>query len=232
MILPYNQLSEIFSAHEIPLSETKYSKLEKYAELLLSWNEKMNLTAIKDPYGISVKHFLDSIIPLKYVDIPENSSIIDVGTGAGFPSLPMKIYREDLQIFQLDSLQKRLNFLEEVSNELGYSDIKKYHLRAEDGGKSVEHREKYDFATARAVASMPILCEYCLPFVKVGGKFIALKGKSENLSDSEGIIAKLGGKISDIISYKLSDEDERQLFIIEKVAKTPKNFPRKNIKKA
>ena len=227
------KLLEIFSKENLTLSDAQVEKFETYAEMLCEWNEKINLTAITDDEGIAEKHFLDSVLPLTKVDVPCGTSIIDVGTGAGFPAVPMKIFREDIEITLLDSLNKRINFLSEVSLKTGIS-AKCIHSRAEDGGKNPELREKFDIATARAVAPLPVLCEYCLPFVKVGGKFLALKGPNEDEKEAENALSVLGGKILSVCDYSLPSGDARRLIIIEKVKETPKKYPRDagKIKKA
>ena len=227
------KLLEIFSKENLTLSDAQVEKFETYAEMLCEWNEKINLTAITDDEGIVEKHFLDSVLPLTKVDVPCGTSIIDVGTGAGFPAVPMKIFREDIEITLLDSLNKRINFLSEVSSKTGIS-AKCIHSRAEDGGKNSELREKFDIATARAVAPLPVLCEYCLPFVKVGGKFLALKGPNEDEKEAENALSVLGGKILSVCDYSLPSGDGRRLIVIEKVKETPKKYPRDagKIKKA
>lgn len=225
MILPYDRTAAIFSQYGLELSNEIYDKLDIYANLLVEWNEKINLTAITDAEGITVKHFLDSILVFKYADITDGSSYIDVGTGAGFPAVPMKIYNDTLECTLLDSLQKRLNFLSEVSNTLNLP-MKCVHARAEDGGKMPELREKMDISVARAVAALPILCEYCLPFVKVGGKFIALKGPNENYKEAYVACKTMGGEFSKVEEYELPDGDKRQIIIIEKVKATPIKYPR------
>lgn len=225
MILPYDRTAAIFSQYGLELSNEIYDKLDIYANLLVEWNEKINLTAITDAEGITVKHFLDSILVFKYADITDGSSYIDVGTGAGFPAVPMKIYNDTLECTLLDSLQKRLNFLSEVSNTLNLP-MKCVHARAEDGGKMPELREKMDISVARAVAALPILCEYCLPFVKVGGKFIAMKGPNENYKDAYVACKTMGGEFSNVEEYELPDGDKRQIILIEKIKTTPIKYPR------
>ena len=225
MLLEYNELSDIFSAEGIDISPEKYEKLSVYAGLLTEWNEKINLTGITDPRGIALKHFLDSIIPLKFINIPENASLIDVGTGAGFPGLPMKIYRPDIKLTLLDSLNKRINFLSEVCKKADIS-AECIHERAETGGHSEKMREKFDIAAARAVAAMPVLAEYCLPYVKTGGIFCALKGPNEDIKAGEKAVKILGGEISDIKEYSLPDGDKRVLAVISKISPTPLKYPR------
>ena len=225
MILPYNETEEMFKSFGLILNEEIYEKFDSYAELLVSWNEKINLTAITDPLGITEKHFLDSLAVFKDDIIPQNSSVVDVGTGAGFPGIPMKIYRNDLKVTLLDSLNKRINFLTEVSNELSLG-MNCIHSRAEDGAKKTDLREQFDIATARAVAPLPILCEYCLPYVKIGGKFVALKGPNEDAKDSFTAYRTLGAEISDLKEYELPCGDKRQIIVYNKIKETPKRYPR------
>lgn len=208
----------------LELSQKKYDKFNKYAEFLVEYNKNVNLTAITDPLGILIKHFIDSALLLKYVDIPENSSIIDVGTGAGFPSVPLKIMCPDIKITLLDSLAKRITFLEKLC-EIIEVDAEFIHGRAEDIAKMPEYREKFDFSCARAVANLSVLSEYCIPFVKVGGTFISMKGPTENLKESDNAIATLGGKISEIHSYSL-EGDARIIVGIKKISHTPTKYPR------
>lgn len=225
MILPYNETEEMFKSFGLNLNDEIYEKFDSYAELLVSWNEKINLTAITDPLGITEKHFLDCLAVFKDDIIPQNSSVIDVGTGAGFPGIPMKIYRNDLKVTLLDSLNKRINFLTEVSNKLSLG-MNCIHSRAEDGAKKADLREQFDIATARAVAPLPVLCEYCLPYVKVGGKFIALKGPNEDAKDSFTAYRTLGAEISDVKEYELPCGDKRQIIVYNKIKETPKKYPR------
>lgn len=225
MILSYNEIEEMFKSFGLNLNEEMYRNFDFYAELLVSWNEKINLTAITDPFGITEKHFLDSLAVFKDDIIPQNSSVIDVGTGAGFPGIPMKIYRNDLKVTLLDSLNKRINFLTEVSNKLSLG-MNCIHSRAEDGAKKADLREKFDIATARAVAPLPILCEYCLPYVKIGGKFVALKGPNEDAKDSFTAYRTLGAEISDVKEYELPCGDKRRIIVYNKIKETPKKYPR------
>lgn len=201
-------------------------KLEKYAEILLEWNQKMNLTAVTVPEEIVLKHFIDSILGAKY--LPEGVSLCDVGTGAGFPGLPLKIFRPDIRLTLMDSLNKRVLFLKEVVRELSLDGVEEIHIRAEDAGKSSIFREKFDVVTARAVAKLNTLCEYALPLTRVGGFFLAYKGVcSEEIEQSGRAIRVLGGKIAEIDEFKLSGEcDSRTLIRIEKVFATPNRYPR------
>lgn len=218
---------------EINLPESAPDKLDTYAQLLVEWNEKMNLTAITEPREIVLKHFVDSLLLLKAVELPEGASLIDVGTGAGFPSMPVKIAREDLKVTMLDSLQKRLTFLKEVNDQLSL-DCTFIHSRAEDGGKQKTLREKFDFATARAVANLRDLAEYCLPYVKVGGYFVSLKGPDveEEIKESKNAIATMGGKVEKVLQFTLPDESGRSIVLIKKISQTPPQFPRTAAKMA
>ena len=200
-------------------------KFARYSEMLKEYNERINLTAITDDDVIAVKHFLDSLLPLKYIDI--NGSAADIGTGAGFPGIPIKLARPDIKLTLIDSLNKRVNFLKAVSNELGLK-AECVHGRAEELARK-EFREKFDFALSRAVANMTALSEYCLPFVKVGGKFIALKSKDadDEIEAARPAIGTLGGRISEIITAPLPESDiVRKIVVIEKIKPTPKAFPR------
>jgi len=213
-----------FQKYGLNLTLEMYAKYDKYAEFLVEYNKKVNLTAITDPAGILVKHFIDSVIALKYVDIPENSTLIDVGTGAGFPSVPIKIYRPDIKVTLLDSLNKRITFLECLCNLIGI-DAECVHGRAEDIAKIPEYREKFDFSCARAVANLSVLSEYCLPFVSIGGAFISLKGPNESAVDSENAIKILGGSVSRETIYNVGQE-ERKIILIKKISQTPSKYPR------
>lgn len=220
-------IQKLFVENKLELSRKQYDNLEIYRNFLVEYNEKINLTAITEPEEIWRKHFLDSIYPLKLAEIPENAALIDVGTGAGFPSVPMAIYRNDISITMLDSLQKRINFLEQLAVKTELKSWKCIHGRAEEIGKDTEYREKYDISVARAVAALPVLCEYCMPFVKVGGAFIALKGPNESALDAEAAVSELGGIIEKESSYDLCG-DERKLIVIRKVSQTPTKYPRRS----
>ncbi len=212
------------------ISEEKLLQFSKYSDLLIEWNEKMNLTAVTDPEGIAVKHFLDSVVPLFSIDINEKSRVIDVGTGAGFPGIPIKIIREDLKFTYLDSLNKRITFLKEVTQNLGLLDVDFVHMRAEDAGKDKKMRESFDVAVSRAVAPLKILGEYCIPLIKKGGKFFAFKSFNidEEINDAKSMIGNLGGRICDIKEVKIPHSDlVRKIVVIEKIKETPKEFPRK-----
>ncbi len=216
----------------IELTDEQIEKLSRYYELLIEWNEKMNLTALTEPHDVALKHFCDSILLLTYAEIPENSSLIDVGTGAGFPSLPIKIVRPDIKLCLLDSLNKRLVFLSEVVKELGLNEVQIVHLRAEDGARKSDLREKFDYATSRAVAQLNVLSEYCLPYVKVGGAFLSMKGKysEEEISNAKVGIKLLGGKTEKVDTYNLADGSERTIINVKKMSKTDRLYPRTSAK--
>lgn len=213
----------------IPVSKENEEKFEKYKEILLEYNAVMNLTAITDDEEIKEKHFLDSVSLLTSQKAEKGCTLIDIGAGAGFPSLPIKIVRDDIKVTMLDSLNKRVGFLNEVISLLDMKDIKAIHLRAEDGAKQKDLREKFDIATARAVADLSVLCEYALPFVKVGGYFIAMKGTepSEELNKAKKAISELGGKTEEVKEVILPSNIKHSLIIIKKIKNTPSKYPRK-----
>ena len=209
----------------ITLSDEKIEMFDKYASLLVEWNAKFNLTAIKDPDGIVVKHFVDSLAVLSENKL--EGSLIDVGTGAGFPGLPLLIASDNLDVTFLDSTGKKIKFIETVLDELGlFADT--FNARAEEAAKDDYLRENFDFATARAVSNLRDLSEYCLPFVKVGGKFISMKSAKtdEEIGDAKEAIKVLGGEIERINSFELADCGERTLVYIKKVRPTPTKYPR------
>ena len=212
----------------VPVDADLAERLDTYARLLAEWNEKMNLTAITEPGAMVVKHFVDSLAAAPL--LPAGSlRLIDVGTGAGFPGVPLALYRRDIQLTLLDSLNKRLVFLEALCRELDLP-VKLVHARAEEGGRRPELRERYDVASARAVAALPTLCEYCLPFVKINGIFIALKSENsdEELNSARAMIGTLGGKIEEIKEAALPESDiVRKLIVIRKNSHTPPQFPRR-----
>ncbi|MBQ4617988.1 MAG: 16S rRNA (guanine(527)-N(7))-methyltransferase RsmG [Clostridia bacterium] len=216
----------------VALSDAQLVQFDRYAELLCEWNEKMNLTGITDPYGIVIRHFTDSLTLCQYVK--EGATLIDVGTGAGFPAIPVAIARPDVTVTLLDSLKKRLTFLDAVVEALSLPCVT-VHARAEDGGHSPDLRERFDVATARAVAALPTLCEYCVPFVKKGGVFVALKGPevTEQLADAKRAAKVLGAafRADDAMQIPVNpkaDEEvfSRRLVVFEKTAPTPKAYPR------
>ena len=204
-------------------------KLNLYGNLLTEWNEKINLTAITEPEQVLYKHFYDCILFLKHIQIPKGAKLIDVGTGAGFPGMVIKIMRPDVEVTLLDSLNKRLVFLGDVIQKLSLDKISTVHMRAEEAGKSKLHREAYDIATARAVASLPVLLEYCLPLIKVGGEFVSMKGPSveEEATISENAASILGAQRPNIICETLPTDDKRAFAIFKKISQTPSKYPRK-----
>lgn len=210
------------------LNDEQIKKFNKYRELLKEWNEKVNLTAITDDEEITLKHFIDSLTCLKY--LKENEKLIDVGTGAGFPGIPLKIADNELDVTLLDSLNKRIIFLNEVIKDLSLNNIKTVHSRAEDAGRDDKYREKFDVAVSRAVANLSTLSEYLLPFVKLNGICICMKGAnvSDEIENAKNAINELGGKIEKIDKFKLANTDnERNIIVIRKIKNTNKKFPRK-----
>ena len=215
---------------EMNFDEDKYNKFITYKNLLQEWNEKINLTAITEDEEVIKKHFIDCIKAFSENQFKEAKTLIDVGTGAGFPGLPIAIMKEDLNITLLDSLNKRVNFLNIVKNSLNLTNVTTIHSRAEDGARNKELREKLDIATSRAVANMAVLSEFCLPYVKVGGYFIALKGPAitDELNDAKNAIGTLGGKLIEVIEVSVEGTDlKHNLVVIKKVKETPKTYPRK-----
>ena len=209
------------------LDDAALDRFDTYAAELVVWNEKINLTAITEPDEIVRKHFLDSLAVLDYVKLPEGASLIDVGTGAGFPGLALLIARPDLKTTLLDSTEKKLKVLSDILDKLNLSaDL--VHMRAEEAGRDERYREQFDFATARAVAELKILSEYCLPFVRKGGFFISMKGaeSEKELADAENTIAVLGGKVSNMNRFELDGCGERAIISIEKINFTDKKYPR------
>lgn len=223
-------LKEGAKEYSILLSNAQIDKFSQYARLLAEWNEKINLTAITDPEGIVIKHFLDSLSIAELIP-DETKTLIDVGTGGGFPGIPLKVIRDNLKVTLLDSLDKRVKFLNEICCNLMLKDIVSVHGRAEDFGVDKKYRERFDFVTARAVANLPVLLEYCLPFVSIGGMFIAMKGPDakEELKESQKALDILGGEIEDVKIFTLPNSDiERYLILIKKCRHTPTNYPRKS----
>jgi 16S rRNA (guanine527-N7)-methyltransferase len=209
------------------LDDCMVRRFFEYKKMLLEWNEKMNLTAITDDRDIILKHFVDSLSILPC--LKEAKKIVDVGTGAGFPGIPLKIALPGLETALMDSLDKRIKFLEAVIDELGLEGVKAVHIRAEDAGRSEKFREEFDAVTARAVASLPVLLEYCLPLVKTGGIFIAMKGSSEDeVAVSGTALDILGGEIEEVRNFALPGSDiKRSVIIVRKVRQTPTKYPRK-----
>lgn len=221
-------LSKILKEINITIKEEEINKFLEYERLLLEWNSKFNLTAITDEKEIIIKHFVDSLTINKFIN--KNEEIVDIGTGAGFPSIPLAIMNENCSFTLVDSLNKRISFLEEVKNKLNFKNVKTIHSRAEDFGRNEKNRETYDKAVARAVASMKVLVEYLLPTIKIGGTAICMKGNEidEELEEAKFAINKLGGKIKEVEQFILPDTDfKRNIVIIEKVKNTPSAYPRR-----
>ena len=231
MFIPMDLLKEKATEYGINLDDKALERFDLYAKLLVEWNEKINLTAITEPEEIVIKHFLDCLTVFSKVEIKEGARIIDVGTGAGFPGLVMLIARPDLKMTLMDSLNKRLNVIKDILEKLELTaDV--VHSRAEDGGQNKAYREKYDFSTARAVSNLRDLTEYCLPFVKVGGSFIAMKAAKaeEEISAAQKAIKTLGGTVSEKHTFELEDAGERNIILIKKISSTPAKFPRPSAK--
>lgn len=217
-------------SYNINLSNEQVEQFIIYKNLLQEWNNKINLTAITDDMEIIKKHFIDSISIVKSGLLRDNMSLIDVGTGAGFPGIPIKIIMPGIRVVLLDSLNKRITFLNEVIKELKLSNIETIHGRAEELGKNKKYREKFDISTARAVANFSVLSEYCIPYVKVNGYFIAMKGPSidEEFESGKNAIGVLGGKFVEIIKAEIPGENfNHNIVIVEKVRRTDEKYPRK-----
>lgn len=221
--LLYNTIEKF----DITIDENAFLRLDKFAEMLIETNKSFNLTAIKESDDVTVKHFADCLAIFKYTDIPENSKIIDVGTGAGFPGLVLKLARPDIKMTFLDSTRKKLGFIENILNECG-AEGEILHMRAEEAAQLAKYREQFDFSTARAVAALPVLSEYCLPFVKVGGSFISMKSaeSNEEIGEAKKAIGILGGKIEDDIVFDLVENMPRRIIKIKKNSQTPTKYPR------
>lgn len=223
------QIAPLCAGFGVVLDAEAVERLNLYGNLLLEWNEKINLTAITDTKDVLYKHFYDCLLFLKHCKVEKGASLIDVGTGAGFPGMVLKIARPDIKVTLLDSLNKRLVFLNDVIEKLSLENIQTVHLRAEEAGKTKLYREKYDIATARAVAGLPVLLEYCTPLVKKGGMFVSMKGPSaaeeaELCRNAEKI---LGLQKTNIICETLTGEEQRLFILYKKISQTPPKYPRK-----
>lgn len=216
-----------FNKLKIELNDTQVEQFSMYADLLVEWNEKVNLTSITDPQEIVIKHFLDSLTLGQFV---KAHKLADIGTGAGFPGIPLKILHPELQLFLVDSLAKRLDFLKVVIDQLELRKVDTVHARAEDFGRDPKYRESFDRVTSRAVARLPVLLEYAVPLLKRKGLFLAAKGTQvdDEVTESKKALNVLGAKVNGIERFNLGTEAEhRAIVIIEKVAQTPKDYPRK-----
>ncbi|MCR6516365.1 MULTISPECIES: 16S rRNA (guanine(527)-N(7))-methyltransferase RsmG [Clostridium] len=226
----YNIMKEACDEVSMDFNEEKYNRFIKYMRLVQEWNQKVNLTAITEDNEFIKKHFIDCIKAFKSDELKNAKTVIDVGTGAGFPGLPIAIMDETKEVTLLDSLNKRINFLNLVVRELGLKNVNTIHSRAEDGARKKELREVFDIATSRAVANMAVLSEFCLPYVRVGGYFVALKGPAieEELEGSKNALSVLGGKLLDVKEIVVEGTDlNHNLVIVEKIKSCPKTYPRK-----
>ncbi|QDR83086.1 16S rRNA (guanine(527)-N(7))-methyltransferase RsmG [Sporomusa termitida] len=223
-------LLQASTEYGLALSDNQLTAMDSYYQLLVEWNKKINLTAITRPQDVAVKHMIDSLSCYRQDIFNTDTCIIDVGTGAGFPGIPLKIYRPDLKLTLMDSLNKRLLFLQAVTDRLELREVELVHARAEEGGKGRQYREKFQIAVSRAVARLNILCELCLPFVRPGGWFIALKGAQyeEEVAEAARAIAILGGSIDRLEPVNLPGiADKRAVIYIKKMAATPAEYPRR-----
>ena len=224
------QFLDALLEHGIELDSSQINQFAKYYELLVEWNEKMNLTAITDEPSVYLKHFYDSISAAFYIDMKGSKTICDVGAGAGFPSIPLKICFPELQVTIVDSLKKRIGFLEHLAAELNLENVAFVHARAEDFGQNKKYRETFDIVTARAVARLSVLSELCVPLVKKGGIFVSMKGAAaaDELADAKKAIVVLGATLKEEYTFTLPmEESERNLFVFSKVKNTPGKYPRK-----
>lgn len=227
MNVPRETLRRASAAFNVPLDETALERLDTYATMLVDYNSRVNLTAITEPEEIAVKHFADSLSVFAAADIPQGAACADVGTGAGFPGVVMLIARPDLKMTLVDSTGKKLRFIQDVLDAIGMS-ASVVHARAEELGRDPAYREQFDFVTARAVAAMDTLCEYCLPLVRVGGTFIAMKGpdaENEMKTARTGIGILGGGKIA-FSRFQLAESAERNILTVKKLSQTPPKYPR------
>lgn len=226
----YEEMRAAARAYDIELTEDQLSAYQQYYELLVDWNGKMNLTAITEPRQVAVKHMIDSVSCYTEEAFGGDAKVIDVGAGAGFPGLPLKIWKKGLRMTLLDSLNKRVKFLNEVIGALSLNHTEALHGRAEDYAQNTAYRESFDIAVSRAVSRLSVLCEYCLPFVRKGGYFIALKGSKyhEEILEAKYALRMLGGEIEKVASVQLPGiDDKRAVIYIKKAAATPMAYPRK-----
>ncbi|MBL4938404.1 16S rRNA (guanine(527)-N(7))-methyltransferase RsmG [Clostridium sp. YIM B02515] len=226
----FELLNKACANEGLEFDEDKYNKLMQYKDLVIEWNEKINLTAITEEEEFIKKHFIDSIKVFRSSELKNSKKIIDIGTGAGFPGIPIKIINPDIEVVLLDSLNKRVNFLNEVINKLQLKGVTAIHGRAEDFAREKKYREAFDTAVSRAVANMAVLSELCIPYVKVNGHFIALKGPAVDEEIKEGLkaVTTLGGVVEKVIEVEVENTDlNHNLVVVKKVKETPKVYPRK-----
>ena len=229
-------MSQIFeeklSQIGITLSDKQKEQFDKFYELLVEWNKVMNLTGITEYEEVNEKHFVDSLSIVKAIDMNQVHSLVDIGTGAGFPGIPLKIAFPHIKVVLLDSLNKRINFLNTVIKELGLENIETIHGRAEDFAKQPEYREQFDLCVSRAVANLATLSEYCLPFVKPGGYFVSMKGAlaEQEIENAGNALKVLSGKIEDKFCFDLCSQGERHIIKIKKISQIPTKYPRVSAK--
>ena len=230
-MLNFPLLERTLAAHGVMLDREALMRLDLYAERLIETNRRFNLTAVTDPDEVTVKHFADSLVLLGKTEFPAGASLLDVGTGAGFPGLALKLARPDLQVAFLDGTRKKLGFISSVLEETGLAG-ETLHLRAEEAGKLPKYREKFDFVTARAVADMAVLVEYCLPFVRAGGLFLAMKSAAaeEEVQNAAGAVRLLGGKTEQNLLFDLVENTPRRIVFVRKISQTPPKYPRASAK--
>lgn len=230
-MLNFPLLERTLAAHGVTLDREALMRLDLYAERLIETNRRFNLTAVTDPDEVTVKHFADSLVLLGKTEFPAGASFLDVGTGAGFPGLALKLARPDLQVAFLDGTRKKLGFISSVLEETGLAG-ETLHLRAEEAGKLPKYREKFDFVTARAVADMAVLVEYCLPFVRAGGLFLAMKSAAaeEEVQNAAGAVRLLGGKTEQNLLFDLVENTPRRIVFVRKISQTPPKYPRASAK--
>lgn len=230
-MLNFPLLERTLAAHGVTLDREALMRLDLYAERLIETNRRFNLTAVTDPDEVTVKHFADSLVLLGKTEFPAGASLLDVGTGAGFPGLALKLARPDLQVAFLDGTRKKLGFISSVLEETGLAG-ETLHLRAEEAGKLPKYREKFDFVTARAVADMAVLVEYCLPFVRAGGLFLAMKSAAaeEEVQNAAGAVRLLGGKTEQNLLFDLVENTPRRIVFVRKISQTPAKYPRGSAK--
>lgn len=230
-MLNFPLLERTLAAHGVTLDREALMRLDLYAERLIETNRRFNLTAVTDPDEVTVKHFADSLVLLGKTEFPAGASLLDVGTGAGFPGLALKLARPDLQVAFLDGTRKKLGFISSVLEETGLAG-ETLHLRAEEAGKLPKYREKFDFVTARAVADMAVLVEYCLPFVRAGGLFLAMKSAAaeEEVQNAAGAVRLLGGKTEQNLLFDLVENTPRRIVFVRKISQTPPKYPRASAK--